>query len=72
MRVKTMNKEYRKYFINNKIFKLKQKLRLTDYQAIKYAEGFITVSEYAPIREQRNTWRAEINKLEQELQALGN
>ena len=56
--------------IKNKIYNLKLKLKATDYQALKYAEGFIPISEYAPIREQRNTWRAEINKLEEELKAL--
>ena len=46
------------------ISELKQKLRSTDYQAIKFAEGMFTLSEYAPIREQRQAWRDRINELE--------
>ena len=46
------------------IQKLKIKLQQTDYQAIKYAEGFISEEEYAPIRAQRQAWREEINQLE--------
>lgn len=38
-----------------KINELKQNLRKTDYQAIKYAEGELSAEEYAPIRELRNT-----------------
>ena len=48
-----------------KIFDLKIKLKQTDYQAIKYAEGQITEEEYAPIKAQRQEWRNEINLLEQ-------
>jgi len=60
--------DYKKiYFANKKINELKQKLKETDYQAIKFAEGELTDEEYAPIKEQRKTWRAEINALEKEL-----
>lgn len=47
-----------------KIQKLKQKLEETDYQAIKFAEGQISSDDYVFIREQRQQWRNEINKLE--------
>lgn len=47
-----------------KIMILKQKLSDTDYQAIKYAEGRMTEEEYAPIAEQRQSWRDEINRLQ--------
>lgn len=57
---------------HEKINQLKQNLRQTDYKAIKFAEGLIPLSEYTPIREQRNSWRTEINKLEEELKALSN
>jgi hypothetical protein len=50
-----------------RIEELKQKLTETDYQAIKYAEGVLTEEEYAPIKAQRQEWRAEINKLEAEI-----
>lgn len=47
-----------------KIKELKRNLADTDYQAIKYAEGVLTESEYAPMKAQREKWRAEINALE--------
>lgn len=36
-----------------RIIALKQALKNTDYQAIKYAEGLLTEEEYAPIKAQR-------------------
>lgn len=53
--------------INTKIAELKIKLEQTDYQTIKYVEGYITEEQYIPIKEQRQLWRDEINKLESEL-----
>lgn len=50
--------------IQNQINDLKAKLRATDYQAIKYAEGRLTQEEYQPIGEQRQQWRDKINDLE--------
>lgn len=50
-----------------KCLKLKELLASTDYQAIKFAEGRMTAEEYAPIGEQRQAWRDEINRLEQEV-----
>lgn len=47
-----------------RIAELKRKLSETDYQAIKYAEGFISETDYAPIKAQRQSWRDEINALE--------
>lgn len=47
------------------IAQLKQNLDNTDYQAIKFAEGRMTAEKYAPIGEQRQAWRDEINRLEQ-------
>ena len=35
-----------------------------EWQAIKYFEGFISETDYAPIKEQRQAWRKEINDLE--------
>lgn len=46
------------------VSELKSKLRSTDYQAIKFAEGQLTEEEFAPIRTQRQLWRDEINRLE--------
>lgn len=53
--------------INTKIAELKYKLIETDYQAIKYAEGYMTEEEYAPIKAQRQEWRDEINLLESKI-----
>ncbi len=49
-----------------RIIELKQNLKNTDYQAIKYAEGQLTEEEYAPMKAQRQAWRDEINYLEQQ------
>ena len=46
---------------------LKNNLLNSDYKAIKYAEGFITEEDYAPIKAQRQAWRDEINRLEGEI-----
>lgn len=43
---------------------LKAELASTDYKAIKYAEGWLTDAEYAPIKAARQAIRDEINALE--------
>lgn len=50
--------------VEDKIAQLKGLLSNTDYQAIKYAEGWLTDDEYEPLKAQRQTWRDEINRLE--------
>lgn len=50
-----------------RIAELKQKLSETDYMAIKWAEGFISDTDYAPIKAQRQAYRDEINQLELEI-----
>lgn len=50
-----------------RITEIKSLLKATDYQAIKYAEGLLNDIEYEPIRVQRQDWRDEINRLEDEL-----
>lgn len=57
---------------NNRIIELKQKLQETDYKAIKYAEGELSLEEYAETKAQRRAWREEINKLEEELKDANN
>lgn len=47
-----------------KISDLKRNLNRTDYQAIKFAEGEISVEDYESIKEQRKGWRKEINDYE--------
>lgn len=42
---------------------LKNLLAETDYKAIKFAEGLISPEEYETIRQERQTWREEINLL---------
>ena len=49
------------------IQELKDKLKNSDYQAIKYAEGWLSEEEYAPVKAQRHQWRDRINELEQEV-----
>ena len=51
-------------FVGQQIAELKQQLFLTDYKAIKYAEGWITEEEYAPIKAERQKIRDKINELE--------
>ena len=46
---------------------LKNELASTDYQAIKFAEGVLTLAEFDPIREKRKAWREKINFLENSL-----
>lgn len=43
---------------------LKAQLAETDYAVIKIAEGAATAADYAELIAQRQTWRAEINDLE--------
>lgn len=60
-------KIYELYMKRNAI---KIKLEQTDYKAIKFAEGELTTADYAPIREERRKYRAEINALETEIKRL--
>lgn len=46
------------------IAEMKQKLRETDYQAIKFAEGVFSEEDFAPVRAERQSWRDRINELE--------
>ena len=50
---------------STRIAELKQMLADTDYIVIKIAEGVATWDEYPGVKEQRQAWREEINKLEQ-------
>lgn len=43
---------------------LKALLLESDYKALKYAEGWLTEEEYAPIKAERQRWRERINELE--------
>lgn len=64
-----LNKELMKFISQSndkqqKIAILKRRLANTDYKAIKFAEGLISVEDYAPIKAQRQAWRDQINALE--------
>ena len=50
--------------IIKEVQRLKTELASTDYQAIKYAEGWYTEEEYAPIRATRESLREQIRALE--------
>lgn len=50
-----------------RIAELKALLQATDYQAIKYAEGFISEEDYLPIKQTRQEYRNEINELETQI-----
>lgn len=53
-----------------RILELKALLKSTDYQAIKYAEGEITLENYLPIKLKRASYRAEINSLEEKIKNM--
>ena len=46
------------------IAQLKAKLEASDYKAIKFAEGWLSETEYAPIKAERQALRDKINTLE--------
>ena len=48
------------------IAELKKQLADTDYEAIKYSEGWFTDEEYAPIKAMREELREQIRALESE------
>ena len=50
--------------ILHKIDLLKQRLQETDYQAIKFAEGWLSEEEFSPLRSYRQSLRDKINQLE--------
>jgi hypothetical protein len=56
--------ELAKIAAEREISELKAKLRETDYQAIKYAEGAMSLVEYAETKALRQAWRERINVLE--------
>ena len=53
--------------INQQIRELQGKLAATDYQAIKYSEGWITEKDYTEIKANRQSWRDAINQLQAQL-----
>ena len=53
-----------------RISELKAKLSATDYKALKFAEGWLSDVEYAPIKAERQAIRDEINALEAEISCM--
>ena len=53
--------------INQQIRELQGKLSATDYQALKYSEGWITEKDYTEIKANRQSWRDAINQLQAQL-----
>ena len=53
--------------INQQIRELQDKLSATDYQALKYSEGWITEKDYTEIKANRQSWRGAINQLQAQL-----
>lgn len=50
--------------VEEQIEQLKVQLSMTDYKAIKFAEGWLTEEEYAPIKAEREAIREQIRALE--------
>lgn len=50
-----------------RITELKTLLRESDYKQAKWLDGDLSDEDYAPIKKARHEWRAEINRLEEEL-----
>lgn len=59
--------ELAKQELQSQISSLKAQLNATDYQAIKYAEGWISEEDYASIKASRQALRDQINELEAQL-----
>lgn len=54
--------------INQQIRELQGKLAATDYQALKYSEGWIAEKDYTEIKANRQSWRDAINQLQAQLE----
>lgn len=53
-----------------KIEEYQKELTASDFQAIKYAEGFYTEAEYKPIKDTRQSYRNDINILRAKIREL--
>lgn len=52
------------------IEEFKQKLANTDYVCNKWKEGWLTDEQYHPFKMERQSYREEINKLEEEIKSI--
>lgn len=57
------NEELQNKKNDEELMRLKQELADTDYQAIKYAEGYFTEEEYKSIKAYRESLREQIRKI---------
>lgn len=63
-----MDKKAKELFLlEDEIKAKKQALANTDYKCLKFFEGELTETEYAPIKEERRKLRVEINELEMKM-----
>ena len=56
--------------LQRELVEYKQLLNTTDYQAIKYAEGYYTDEEYAQIKQTREGYREKVRSITSELEEL--
>jgi len=56
--------------IQQRLQDIRMELQVTDYKAIKYAEGQYAEGEYEPVKAARAALRTEYNELEAELETL--
>ena len=64
VKLKELKNEEKQKAKVEQIAKLKKQLIDTDYEAIKYSEGWFTNEEYAPIKAMRENLREQIRALE--------
>lgn len=70
----TLSAEQEKFVIrmetSEEMAELKAKLSASDYKTLKFVDGALDETEYAPIRAERAALRAKINELEAKLAQL--
>lgn len=61
--VEYTKEEIKLHETTERVTRLREQLAATDYEAIKYAEGWFTEEEYAPIKAERESLRQQIRLL---------
>ena len=64
--------DFERIQLKGEILECKSQLSATDYKAIKFAEGLISVLDYEPIKAERQALRDRINELEAQLRITTN
>lgn len=62
--------ELEKQELKKKLEEVLNKLRDSDYQAIKYAEGWFSEEEYAPIKELRESYRVQVREYQKRIEEI--